>query len=104
MTNSHALIAFFQGQPVVTLFLLLGFVISWAESKWPDSLLDRLPELCWCRLRSANWGLGSAPEHQRSGSHLTQQAKSSVPALGYTGTYALASIISTIAGTLILYV
>ena len=25
MTNSHALIAFFQGQPVVTLFLLLGF-------------------------------------------------------------------------------
>ena len=26
------------------------------------------------------------------------------PALGYTGTYALASIISTIAGTLILYV
>lgn len=35
---------------------------------------------------------------------LTQQAKSSVPALGYTGTYALASIISTIAGTLILYV
>ncbi len=35
---------------------------------------------------------------------LTQQAKSSVPAIGYTGTYALASIISTIAGTLILYV
>jgi len=35
---------------------------------------------------------------------LTQQAKNSVPALGYTGIYALASIISTIAGTLILYV
>jgi putative transport protein len=35
---------------------------------------------------------------------LTRQAKSSVPTLGYTGTYALASIISTIAGTLILYV
>ena len=34
---------------------------------------------------------------------LTRQAKSSAPALGYTGTYALASIISTIAGTLILY-
>ena len=35
---------------------------------------------------------------------LTAQAKSTAPALGYTGTYALASIISTIAGTLILYV
>jgi putative transport protein len=35
---------------------------------------------------------------------LTRQANSSAPALGYTGTYALASIISTIAGTLILYV
>ena len=35
---------------------------------------------------------------------LTREAKSSAPALGYTGTYALASIISTIAGTLILYV
>ena len=34
---------------------------------------------------------------------LTREAKSSAPALGYTGTYALASIISTIAGTLILY-
>ncbi len=35
---------------------------------------------------------------------LARQAKSTVPALGYTGTYALACIISTIAGTLILYV
>ncbi|MGC1388312.1 MAG: hypothetical protein WA807_09920 [Steroidobacteraceae bacterium] len=33
---------------------------------------------------------------------LTSQARRSVPALGYTGAYALASIISTIAGTLIL--
>ena len=35
---------------------------------------------------------------------LTRQANSSAPALGHTGTYALGSIISTIAGTLILCV
>ena len=34
---------------------------------------------------------------------LARQSKSSVPALGYTGTYVLACIIATTAGTLILY-
>lgn len=34
---------------------------------------------------------------------VTKEARSSLPALGYTGTYALASILLTLAGTLILH-
>lgn len=34
---------------------------------------------------------------------VTREARSDIPALGYTGTYALASIILTVAGTLIMY-
>ena len=34
---------------------------------------------------------------------VTREANSSVPALGYTGTYAIASILLTVAGTLIMH-
>ena len=34
---------------------------------------------------------------------VTREAKSSLPALGYTGTYAIASILLTVAGTLIMH-
>jgi putative transport protein len=49
--------------------------------------------------------LGALPGSMTSGpalNLLTRQANSSAPALGYDGTFALASIIATIAGTLIL--
>ena len=35
---------------------------------------------------------------------VNQAAKSSIPALGYTGTYAFANIILTLAGTIIMFI
>ena len=35
---------------------------------------------------------------------VNQEAKSTIPALGYTGTYAVANVILTVAGTLIMFV
>jgi putative transport protein len=35
---------------------------------------------------------------------VNEEAKSTIPALGYTGTYAFANVILTVAGTLIMFV
>ena len=75
---------------VVTLPLLLGYAFG-------RKVLGLEPVLLLGALTGA---MTSGPALNL----LARQARSSVPALGYTGTYALACIISTIAGTLILYV
>lgn len=74
---------------VVVLPLLLGYVFGRRVLKLEPVLL----------LGALTGAMTSGPAL----SLVTREAKSSVPALGYTGTYAVASILLTIAGTVLVH-
>jgi putative transport protein len=74
---------------VVTLPLTLGYVFGRKVLKLEPVLL----------LGALTGAMTAAPALAL----VTREAKSSLPALGYTGTYAMASILLTVAGTLIMH-
>jgi putative transport protein len=94
MTESSTALEFLRGQPVITLFLALalGYALG--------------------RIRIAGFSFGAvagtlfvSPGAMTSSAALgllTSEARSAVPALGYTGTYAFANVILTILGTLVM--
>jgi putative transport protein len=74
---------------VVTLPLVLGYVFGRKVLKLEPVVL----------IGALTGAMTSAPALAL----VTREANSSLPALGYTGTYAIASILLTVAGTLIMH-
>jgi putative transport protein len=74
---------------VVTGPLLLGYVLGRKVLRLPPLLL--LGALTGAMTSAAAMSL------------VNREANSSIPALGYTGTYAFANVILTLAGTLIMF-
>jgi putative transport protein len=75
---------------VVSLPLLLGYAFGRKVLRLPPVLL----------MGALTGAMTSAPAM----SLVNREANSSIPALGYTGTYAFANVLLTLAGTIIMFI